>query len=131
MTTSANAAGLSEAITIVRIFKQLDQYMTAQAMEIFLQVALDEGLSIVDIEKRLTVNRATASRSVQYFTDLYKPGQPGLGLMRTVKHPQDRRMKEVYLTSKGKTLAEVIAAAAKGAPVRDLDRELEKIRGRT
>lgn len=131
MTTSANAAGLSEAITIVRIFKQLDQYMTAQAMEIFLQVALDEGLSIVDIEKRLTVNRATASRSVQYFTDLYKPGQPGLGLMRTVEHPQDRRMKEVYLTSKGKTLAEVIAAAAKGAPVRDLDRELEKIRGRT
>jgi DNA-binding MarR family transcriptional regulator len=91
------------------------QYVTA-----FLVVALDEGRAVGHYARALDMHRWTMSRYLNAIGPRGRNGGPGLDLV-TIKHdPYDPRWTEVFLTSKGRAVADEVfkqmrRASQKGA----------------
>ena len=79
------------------------QYVTA-----FLMVALDEGRGVGTYARALGMHRWTMSRYLNAIGPRGRNGGPGLDLV-TIKHdPSDPRWTEVFLTPKGRAVADEI-----------------------
>ena len=71
----------------------------------FLMVALDEGQSVNAYARAVGINRAAMHRYVRNIGDRARNGGPGLGLVRTERHPTYSNRRQVLLTDKGRLLA--------------------------
>lgn len=100
--------GLAQARKMIVEFRKLDDVMPTQAAEMFLLIALDPGKRVSVYGEELGVAQSTASRNVQYLSDLHWKKKPGLGLVETTTDTYDSRMKLVRLTPKGKRVADAI-----------------------
>lgn len=76
----------------------------------FLYVCENEGASVTEIAQVSRLLEATASRCIRSFAAPGSPGalKPALGLVELVEDPADGRGRLVYLTAKGRALAEQI-----------------------
>jgi DNA-binding MarR family transcriptional regulator len=74
----------------------------------FLMVALDEGKGVGAYAKAHGMHRAAMSRYLHGIGDRHRNGGPGLGLVSVEAHPSDPRRRQVFLTSKGRSLAKAI-----------------------
>ena len=71
----------------------------------FLMVALDEGKSVNAYARAVGIHRAAMHRYVRNIGDRARNGGPGLGLVRTERHPAYSNRRQVLLTDKGRLLA--------------------------
>lgn len=75
-----------------------------QMLATLLECAVDEGLTVQDIETRLKLTKASASRNVLALSSINPRREPGPGVVITREDPADRRFKRVELTPKGRLL---------------------------
>jgi DNA-binding MarR family transcriptional regulator len=78
----------------------------------FLMVALDEGKSINSYAQDMGVSRFAMWRNVRNISERAKAGSPGLGLVTIEPDPIHKRRKQVYLSAKGRSLANDILRPA-------------------
>jgi DNA-binding MarR family transcriptional regulator len=100
--------GLDQARKMIVEFRKLDDVMPTQAAEMFLLIALEPGKRVSVYGEELGVAQSTASRNVQYLSDLHWKKRPGLGLVETTPDTFDARMKLVRLTAKGRRVAQAL-----------------------
>jgi DNA-binding MarR family transcriptional regulator len=74
----------------------------------FLMVALDEGKGVNEYARALGVHRATMSRHLRGIGDRARHGGPGLGLVTVTQHPTDALRSQVFLTTKGRSIAKKV-----------------------
>lgn len=71
------------------------------------EIARDEGLSLTTLAERTSLSLSTISRIVGALSDYRQNGQP-FGLVDIRISPTERRRKELFLTSKGKTILNLV-----------------------
>lgn len=85
--------------------------LPTQQLHVFVTVALNEGLTTKDIEKRCGMTNASASRNTQALYKMAGAGREGLGWLNWEPSLMDGRVREVYLSDKGKEVLAKIDAA--------------------
>jgi DNA-binding MarR family transcriptional regulator len=78
--------------------------MGIQTYSIFLQIALEEGIGVMELTKRLDVSGASASRNVLLLSKERTSKRKGYNLVQTDYDPQERRRKMCSLTAPGRKL---------------------------
>jgi len=86
----------------------LDSTMSALAMNIFVSVAMQEGLTNMDLSQILGVTKTRISLHFHLLCThpRSRKDSKGLNLLRQEVDEKDFRLKRLYLTSKGKKLKE-------------------------
>jgi DNA-binding MarR family transcriptional regulator len=74
----------------------------------FLTVALDEGKPIGAYARDLDFDRFVMTRYIQCIGDKGRHGKPGLGLVTVERTPTTPVRTEVFLTKKGRAIAEQV-----------------------
>lgn len=97
-------SGPSKLHRVVREFRKLNPDMTLQAVEVFMLIARDEGTSISAIVKQTGISLGGGSCHVAYLGSYDRNKKPGLGLVEQKEVLEDRRTKELKLTSRGRML---------------------------
>lgn len=105
---SIPVAAVNKQLKIFEIFKTLDYTMPVGQMLFFLTAAKLEGHPLQDIASSADIPTSTASRYLTNCSIRLRDGTPGLGLLRATENPDNRRMKIIELTSKGRQLLEQI-----------------------
>lgn len=93
-------------INFIEFFREHDSEMQLQTAVLFLNVVMDEGVNMTELSQRVRISRASVSRNVAALSQWNRHDKPGLNLVLAKEDPSERRRKLVYLTSKGKELAE-------------------------
>jgi DNA-binding MarR family transcriptional regulator len=89
---------------IAEILK-LSSELPLQAVNIFLNVAAQPGITSRELMAQTKMSQSSISRNVALLSDVHRSGSPGLGLIFTVEDPLERRRKLIYLSDDGKKLA--------------------------
>jgi DNA-binding MarR family transcriptional regulator len=77
-----------------------------QYVRTFLEVAMDEGRSVNEYAKRLKVSKSVMSRQLLDIGPRTRNASTGFGLIVTRPNMHERRRHEVYLSPKGRALAQ-------------------------
>ena len=89
---------LFEAVQLMRL---LDREFPAQMMAALLYIASHNGCHKQAVEQALGVSTAAGSHTTDWLGDRHRLGKPGLGLIKKVEDPSNRRRKFLVLTEKG------------------------------
>jgi DNA-binding MarR family transcriptional regulator len=89
----------------------LDDAVTVSQFKFFLNIALSEGSSIVDLSEAMDYAQPMASRDMDVWSEIGRQGRPGLGYTERRDSPSDRRVRECYLSASGHKLAKRLAEA--------------------
>ena len=74
----------------------------------FLMVALNEGEGVCAYARTMGIHRALMSRYLRAIGDRARNAGPGLGLVTVARHPNEPQRCQVFLTTKGRLIAEEI-----------------------
>ena len=100
--------GLFEAIQVMRL---LDREFPAQMMAILIYVASHNGCHKQSVEQALGLSTAAGSHATDALAGRHRLGKPGLGLIKKIEDPSNRRRKFLVLTEKGKHLVRQLKQA--------------------
>lgn len=103
---------LRRFIMAVEEFRKLNPAMQTQQVLVFALVAEagDRGVYQRDLADKLGLVKSAISFNCAMLGDYDVKGKPGYGLVYSVEDPTNRRAKIVYLTPKGKRMAQSIEA---------------------
>jgi DNA-binding MarR family transcriptional regulator len=76
--------------------------MSVHTAMAFLLVCKEEGVTVYDVKNRLSLEMSGATRSIALMTDRHRRGKQGLEFVYTKPDLEDRRVKRLYLTPKGR-----------------------------
>ena len=95
-------------LRVLHMFMKLDgfQDVPLQAMAVFWYVATYQNCNKKDIEQYFDMSKSSASRMTDYISRYHRLGKAGLGLIKKVSDPKDKRRTFLKLTRKGKDLIE-------------------------
>lgn len=101
------------ALRVLEEFKKLDPDITLPSMLAFLYYVESDGKAgnQFEMEKRLNMSTATASRATSHWLDFKRPKVPGLDMLTSIPDPQDRRYRMITLNQKGAKFVERIRLA--------------------
>jgi DNA-binding MarR family transcriptional regulator len=111
----ASSTELRTAIRVLEAFKEIDPDITLPSMLTFLYAVERDGQSgnQFEVDQRLDMSGATASRAVAHWLDFKRPRVPGLDMLVSSPDPEDRRYKMLTLNRKGldfvKSLEEAVS----------------------
>ena len=110
MTTSIE---IRTAIRLLEEFKNVDPDITLPSMLTFLYAVERDGQSgnQYEIDKRLDMTGATASRAIAHFLAFKRPRVAGLNMLESIPDPEDRRFRMITLKRRGFIFAERIRLA--------------------
>lgn len=91
-------------------FRKLDPDIRAVTVMVFLEVALDEGTTTTAIAEKLGLHLPTTSRYVAQLGEFGRGEKKGLDLIEPREERGDRRFKGIYLTPKGRAVADSLKA---------------------
>ena len=91
---------MKKVIRILEQFKNIDQDMSVSCALALLYAAEEDTQR--DVEMRLGLSNAAASRNVAYWCDYKKYQVEGQGMVDQFVDPQDRRYRRVEINAKGK-----------------------------
>lgn len=111
---STGFASLNKAHRLIREFRKLHPELSCQVAETFLMIALDEGATVSSIGEKMGVSTAAASRHVSHLGKYDRRRNPGLGLVETRETLEDRRVKELRLTAKGRRVRDTLIDLMEG-----------------
>jgi len=87
---------------------KIDTEFPLQWALVFIEIVKNEGTSLKDISETTGISMSVMSRTIGALSNYRRMGKPyGLVLVKFAK--DDRRRKELYLSKKGKKLAEALA----------------------
>lgn len=90
--------GLLHTVTKVR---EADPEMPAQTLYALLEVVKNQSMTIGELQNKLGMSSAGASRVVSRLTEWERPNVPGLDFVSRTENLMDRRNKVVEPTAKG------------------------------
>jgi DNA-binding MarR family transcriptional regulator len=93
-----------EVHNLLRTIKKLPEPITLSQLKCFLHVALNEGMSIVELAEKMGYNQASATRDMDVWSEIGRLGRPGMGYLERRDHPTDRRIRRCHLSTKGRAL---------------------------
>lgn len=96
---------LRRVIDILRVF---DTELPAQVISVLFYVASHEGCTTQGLPKVLGLAQSSISRTTDWLSHWHRLGKPGMGLIRKEIDLQDRRLRRLYLTKKGRLLIDQI-----------------------
>lgn len=94
-------------MAFLNIFRGIHPRIETQAIQVFLLVAQYEGRAQHQIADMLGTTQASVSRNLALLAN-YNDNSMGLVALR--ESPEDRRHKEIHLTSKGRMILQQIKA---------------------
>lgn len=117
----ASSPQIRTAIRVLEEFKKVDPDITLPSMLTFLYALERDGQAgnQFEIDKRLNMSGATASRAIAHWLDFKRPRVPGLGMLESIPDPEDRRFKMISLNRKGLNFAKKIEEAVNGPQKRE------------
>lgn len=83
--------------------------MSGKQLNVFLAICINEGQTITDYSEATDNALITTSKYIKMFSVYQVGSEKGLGLIEYRFHPENGKMKCVYLTEKGRELADVLA----------------------
>lgn len=105
-----NAVCKSNAI--IKELMKIDPEFPMQWARCFMEIALDEGLNIHDLLDRTGISQSALSRIIGGLGEQRRYAKNPYGLIKAQPSPEDRRMRQLYLTVKGRTLIDGISDIA-------------------
>lgn len=109
----ATSSELRTAIRVVETFKEIDPDITLPSMLAFLYYVESDGRAgnQYEMEQRLDMSTATASRATSHWLQWKRPKVPGHGMVESIPDPEDRRYRMITLNEKGTAFAKKIEEA--------------------
>ncbi len=116
--------GLARAIRLVRELRQIDPGMTLTCAYVLLLAARHEGRTLSFFIQQTGATKSMLSRYVQVLAGARGSGAgeggkaapvAGHGLLLTRESADDRREREVFLTERGRALAQTIEEIMRGS----------------
>ncbi len=99
-------------LLLLRELQKIDQEFPLQYAVCLAEISLDEGMSLTRLSEKTGMAISTISRIVGALSKHRQKGTP-YGLIKVKISAEERRRKELYLTTKGKaiinSIAEIIA----------------------
>lgn len=92
-------------LRVVEEFKQLDNDIQTDTIQVFLLIAANAGISSREILDATGISQSSVSRHLAVLSEWNWKGGPGLGLCETLEDPTNRRSKRSWLTQKGRQFA--------------------------
>lgn len=89
---------LRRAIDLLRTF---DNEIPGQVISVFFYVCARNGCKTTPMPKDLGLAQSSISRCTDWLSDYHRLGKPGMGLILKKRDPADRRVKRLWLTTKG------------------------------
>ncbi|SDW69744.1 DNA-binding transcriptional regulator, MarR family [Albimonas donghaensis] len=119
MTVQAHIEGLSDQdraalrklLAAVGVIRAQDPEMPLQQVALFLEIAIQEGQSLNELQHRIGMANSSTSRGVSSLSTRVVQGREGLGLVSNDPDPNERRRNLHNLTPKGEWLARRCADA--------------------
>lgn len=84
--------------------RMLSSDMPIVQISILMEIATLEGVTQREISDRLGLPSSTTSRSVAALSDVDRLGKPGLDLVAMIPDIEDRRVKRLQITPRGRNL---------------------------
>lgn len=112
----ASSKNLRTVIRVLEEFKKVDPDITLPSMLTFLYAVERDGQAgnQYEIDKRLDMSGATASRAIAHWLPFKRPRVAGLNMMESIPDPEDRRYKMITLNRRGLEFAQKLEAAVDG-----------------
>jgi len=98
----------SKGLVLLEEFRKVDPDMPIQMAAAFLVVANNEGVTMKELGDKLGISQSSCSRNVAALSKVHRLNKPGHDLVYAIEDPAERRRKIVFLTPKGKRVAESI-----------------------
>ena len=102
MDSSAYIAAIDRNMKIFEVFRALDIEMPIGQILFFLYAAKYEGSSLREIAERSDTVMSTASRYLGNLSIYRRDKKPGLKLLTSKVHPENRAKLTIELTEKGR-----------------------------
>lgn len=96
-------------IALLRELQKIDPEFPLQYAICLAEIAVDEGLSLTQLAAKAGMPLSTVSRIVGALSSQRQRGAP-YGLVRAMVVPHERRRKQLYLTTRGRAVANALAA---------------------
>lgn len=104
---------IPKIIELMKEVRKFDPEMPAQTLMTFLLVASTGANGVLQSElgPTLGITQAAVCRNVAFLGNFKGPGQPGHGLVDAEIVPENRRLRRITLTAKGKEFADRLGSA--------------------
>lgn len=101
------------AIRVLEAFKDVDPDITLPSMLAFLYYVETDGNAgnQYNMEQRLDMSTATASRATSHWLEWKRPRVPGLNMVESIPDPEDRRYRMITLNRNGEKFAQKLKEA--------------------
>jgi DNA-binding MarR family transcriptional regulator len=97
--------GLRKVDRLLATFRaSIGEVIPIQIAHTFVVVAMNEGMSVVDLVEKIGTNKSTLSRHLLDLSDTLRTGQAGYGLLVRTHDPSNLRSVLYTLSPKGKLL---------------------------
>lgn len=103
--SKTDAEALAKMMGALEPFRTIRPTMPLQYVYSFLLVALDEGLGVNEYAKKAGVSPSVMSRHLLDIGERSRYMEEGFGLVTYRQNPMELRKHEVFLTPKGRALA--------------------------
>tara|TARA_B100000242_G_scaffold271121_1_gene223110 strand:+ start:5076 stop:5444 length:369 start_codon:yes stop_codon:yes gene_type:complete len=100
---------IKDFLKLLRELQKIDPEFPLQYAVALSVISLNEGLSISKLAEETKLSMSTVSRIVGALSNTRQKGEP-YGLVRVQVSAQERRRKEIYLTTKGHLFIDSIDA---------------------
>ena len=88
--------------TLEMFMKEIGPEVQAVTMQAFLYVAEKGSCLQTDVEADLKISNSSSSRNVSFWTERRFDRQPGMGFIDRIPDDENRRLRRLTLTAKGK-----------------------------
>lgn len=109
----ADAQALRTLMAVHEYFRDIRPTMPLQYITAFLQVAMEEGLSVNEYAEKAGVSMSVMSRHLLDIGERNRHMEEGFGLVTSRQNPMELRKNEIFLTPKGRALMHKITAQLK------------------
>jgi DNA-binding MarR family transcriptional regulator len=99
---------LEPLMKVINLFRLQDEEVPAQLITVFLYIASHNPCHLQAIEEDTGLSPNSTSRNTDWLSTHHRLGKPGLGLIRKIVDPKNRRRRMAELTRKGEMLAATI-----------------------
>jgi DNA-binding MarR family transcriptional regulator len=112
----ASSKEIRTAIRLLEAFKHIDPDITLPSMLTFLYTVERDGQAgnQFEIDQRLDMSGATASRAIAHWLDFKRPRVAGMNMVESLPDPEDRRYRVITLNRRGLEFAAKIEEAING-----------------
>lgn len=101
----------------IRFQRKQGDLLTPQALQILMNVAIQPGITMQELQKPTGLNISSVSRNLTALGKYHRLQKPGLNFVECVQDPHERRRMIAFLTKEGKEFLEEYMSILTGESV--------------